>query len=158
MAEISREALKERLTSIADRVGEEFGFEVVELDFLGGGRQRLLRIYIDKPEGVTHSDCELFSKRVGNILDTDDVIPGENYTLEVSSPGVERKLTKPADFTRFTGKKAKIVTTEPVDDQSHWEGILRGVEDAQVLIEASPEHLIRIPLTAIKRANLKFEW
>ncbi|HYI97876.1 MAG TPA: ribosome maturation factor RimP [Bryobacteraceae bacterium] len=158
MAQIGREGLLEQITAIVDRVAKAQGLEVVELEFLGGGKQRLLRIYIDKPEGVTHQDCELVSQQVGNILDAEDVVPGEHYTLEVSSPGVERKLTKPADFERFTGKKAKVVTHEPVESQKHWEGILRGVEGEELVIEPSEGRLIRIPLTGVKRANLKFEW
>jgi ribosome maturation factor RimP len=76
----------------------------------------------------------------------------------VSSPGVERKLTRPADYERFNGQKAKIVTREPIEDQKHWEGILRGFQDEQILIEPSEGRLIRIPLSRVKRANLKFEW
>ena len=147
-----------KIAEIAERVGQAEGIEVVETEFLGAGKQRLLRFYIDKPEGVTHGDCENFSQKVGAILDAEDVIPGENYTLEVSSPGVERKLTKPADYERFNGQKAKIVTREPIEDQKHWEGILRGFEDEQILIEPSEGRLIRIPLSGVKRANLKFEW
>lgn len=158
MAQTGREALLEQITAIAERVATAQGVEIVELEFLGGGKQRMLRIYIDKPEGVTHHDCETVSQQVGNILDAEDVIPGENYTLEVSSPGVERKLTKPADYQRFTGQKAKIVTYEPVESQKHWEGVLRGVDGEQVVIEPSEGRLIRIPLTGVKRANLKFEW
>jgi ribosome maturation factor RimP len=158
MAQTGREALIEQITAVVNGVAESEGLEVVEIDFLGGGKQRVLRIYIDRPEGVTHGDCELVSQKVGGILDAEDIIPGENYTLEVSSPGVERKLTKPADYARFAGKKAKIVTHEPVEDQNHWEGVLRGLEGEQILIEPSEGRVIHIPLSRIKRANLKFEW
>lgn len=158
MAQIGREALLEQITTIASRVAMSNGLELVELEFLGGGKQRMLRIYIDKPEGVTHQDCEAVSQQIGNILDAEDVIPGESYTLEVSSPGVERKLSKPADFQRFAGKKVKVVTHEPVENQKHWEGMLRGLEGEEILIEPSKDQLIRIPLTGVKRANLKFEW
>ena len=74
---------------------------MVEIELLGGGKQRVLRIYIDRPEGVTHGDCEIVSQKWAAILDAEDIIPGENYTLEVSSPGVERKLTKPARLSAF---------------------------------------------------------
>jgi ribosome maturation factor RimP len=158
MPETTREALTGKIAEIAERVGQAEGIEVVETELLGAGKQRLLRFYIDKPEGVTHGDCEHFSQKVGAILDAEDVIPGENYTLEVSSPGVERKLTRPADYERFNGQKAKIVTREPIEDQKHWEGILRGFQDEQILIEPSEGRLIRIPLSRVKRANLKFEW
>jgi ribosome maturation factor RimP len=158
MSQTGREGLLEQITEIVDRVAKAQGLEIVELEFLGGGKQRLLRVYIDRPEGVTHQDCETVSHQVGSILDAEDVIPGENYTLEVSSPGVERKLTKPADFQRFTGQKAKVVTHEPVETQKHWEGVLRGMEGQEIVIEPSEGRLIRIPLTSVKRANLKFEW
>jgi ribosome maturation factor RimP len=158
MAQTAREALIEQISAVVNRVAESEGLEVVETEFLGGGKQRVLRIYIDRPEGVTHGDCEVVSQKVGGILDAEDIIPGENYTLEVSSPGVERKLTKPADYTRFAGKKAKIVTYEAVEDQKHWEGILRGLDGEQILIEPSEGRIIHIPLSGIKRANLKFEW
>ena len=102
MAQTGREALIEQITAIVNRVAESQGVEVVEIEFLGGGKQRVLRIYIDRPEGVTHGDCEIVSQKVGGILDAEDIIPGENYTLEVSSPGVERKLTKPARLHRVS--------------------------------------------------------
>src|SRR5215204_277254 len=92
MAQTGREALIEQITAIVNRVAESEGLEAVEIEFLGGGKQRLLRIFIDRAEGVTHGDCELVSQKVGSILDAEDVVPGEHYTLEVSSPGVERKL------------------------------------------------------------------
>lgn len=161
MPQITREALVEQITELAGGVAASEGLEIVELDFLGGGKQRLLRIFIDKPEGVTHADCEAVSHKLGALLDAEDVIPGDSYTLEVSSPGVERKLTKPADFQRFTGQKAKVVTNEPVQEQKHWEGVIRGIEDGQILLEVPQREgpqLVRIPLTGVKRANLKFEW
>ena len=77
------------------------GIEVVEVQILGGGKARLVRIFIDRLAGVTHADCELVSRGVGAILDAEDVVPGEGYTLEVSSPGIERKLSKPGDFWSF---------------------------------------------------------
>ena len=158
MAEASRGALVSRITEIAERVCGSEGLEVVEVQFLGGGGSRMLRIYIDKPEGVTHADCELVSQQVGTILDVEDVIPGARYTLEVSSPGVERKLTKPADFQRFTGQKAKIVLADPVENQKYWEGTIRSLEGNVVTLEPSEGRLVQIPLETVRKANLKFEW
>src|SRR5688500_8506170 len=97
-----------KIEEIAQRVAESEGIELVEVEVKGGGNNRFVRISIDKPEGVTHADCELMSQQVGTILDVEDVVPGGHYTLEVSSPGLERKLLKPQDFQRFQGKKAKI--------------------------------------------------
>ena len=92
------EAIVARVTEIARRVADSEGLEIFEVQLLGGGRKRVLRITIDKPEGVTHADCESISQQVGTILDVEDVMPGGSYTLEVSSPGVERKLTQAARF------------------------------------------------------------
>jgi ribosome maturation factor RimP len=158
MAETGRQALIEQITRIANDIAQPRGIEIVEIELLGAGKQRVLRIFIDRPDGVSHADCELVSQKVGEALDVEDLIPGENYTLEVSSPGVERKLTKPADFQRFTGQKAKIVMREAVEDQKFWEGVLRGVEGEAVVIEPAEGRVLHIPLAIIKRANLKFEW
>src|ERR1035438_5081637 len=103
-----QEQVAAKIEEIAHRVAGSEGIELVEVEVKGGGIHRFVRISIDKPEGVTHGDCELVSQQVGTILDVEDVIPGGQYTLEVSSPGVERKLAKPGDFVRFQGKKAKI--------------------------------------------------
>ena len=154
----SREAVASRIAEIAGRVAASEGIEVVETQLLGGGKARLVRIFIDKPEGVTHADCERVSKDVGTILDVEDVVPGGSYTLEVSSPGVERKLSRPKDFERFTGQKAKIVLREPVENSRHWQGILAGFSDGLVALEPEAGKTIRFPLAQVEKANLKFEW
>ena len=105
----------EQVRNIAERVAASSGLELVEVEFLGSGKARMLRIFIDKTGGVTHQDCENVSKEVSTILDMEDVVPGDSYLLEVSSPGLDRKLTKPADYERFTGSLIKVTTYEPVD-------------------------------------------
>src|SRR6202047_4364438 len=130
-----REAVASKIEEIAQRVTGAEGMELVEVEVKGGGNQRLVRISIDKPEGVTHADCELVSQQVATILDVEDVVPG-HYTLEVSSPGVERKLLKPQDYLRFQGKKVKIVLREPLENQRSWEGTLAGFENGTVFLEA----------------------
>src|SRR5512132_2591639 len=110
-----REDIASKIEEVAQRVAEAEGLELVEVEVKGGGQSRLVRISIDKPEGVTHGDCELVSQQVGTILDVEDVVPGGRYTLEVSSPGVERKLLKQQDYERFQGKKAKITLREPIE-------------------------------------------
>src|SRR6266540_1622481 len=102
-----RKSLVAKIEEIAQRVASSEGIEIVEVELKGGGRNQLLKISIDKADGITHADCELISHQVGTILDVEDVIPG-HYTLEVSSPGVERKLLKPQDYERFYGRKVKI--------------------------------------------------
>ena len=108
-----REAVASKIEEIAMRVAEPEGIEVVEVELKGGGNNRFVRISIDKPGGVSHGDCELVSHQVGTILDVEDIVPGGHYTLEVSSPGVERKLKQARrTFARFHGKKVKITLRE----------------------------------------------
>src|SRR5438067_1388589 len=105
----------ERVREIAERVAASSGLEVVEVELRGGGKARMLRIVIDKPAGVTHEDCANLSREVGTILDVEDAVPGGSYTLEVSSPGLDRKLVRPADYERFTGSRVKLTTRNPVN-------------------------------------------
>ncbi len=153
-----RTAVVEQIHAIAERVAASEGLEVVDVQLLGGGGTRVLRMYIDKPEGVSHADCELMSQQVGTILDVEDIIPGGKYTLEVSSPGVERKLSKAKDFERFTGQKIKVTLREPVDEKSHWMGLLSSFADGIITLEPSPGKTIQFPLEQVEKANLKFEW
>src|SRR5512135_3667398 len=104
----------QKIQEIAERVAASSGLEVVEVDLRGGGKHRMLRFFIDKPGGVTHEDCADFSREVGTILDVEDAVPGGAYLLEVSSPGLDRKLWRPADFERFVGSRVKLMTREPV--------------------------------------------
>jgi len=111
----------EKIHEIAERVAASSGLEVVEVDLRGGGKARMLRIYIDKPGGVTHDDCSNFSREVGTIFDVEDAVPGGSYTLEVSSPGLDRKLSKPGEFERFSGSLVKLMTRDPVNANRHFE-------------------------------------
>lgn len=158
MSAIGKEEAVAKITQIAERVGGEEGIEIVDVQLLGAGRGRVLRIFIDRPQGVSHADCEFISHQVGTILDVEDVIPGESYTLEVSSPGLERKLFKEKDFERFVGQKAKVILREPVENQRRWEGKLAGISHGMVALEPSDGRVIHFPLTQVEKANLKFEW
>jgi ribosome maturation factor RimP len=155
--ESMRQEVVSKIEEIAQRVAASDGMEVVEVEFKGSGGNQLLRISIDKPQGVNHSDCEMISQQVGTILDVENIVPG-HYTLEVSSPGVERKLLKPNDYIRFQGKKAKIVLRQPVENQRNWEGKLAGLENSTVSLEVGADRVLRFPLSQVERANLKFEW
>ena len=152
-----REDITSKIEEIARRVAGSEGLEVVEVEVKGGGNNRLVRIAIDKPEGVTHGDCELMSQQVGTILDVEDIVPGR-YTLEVSSPGVERKLIKPQDYQRFQGKKARITLRDAVEGRRNWEGTLAGYSGGAVMVETEPGKTRQFPLEQIQKANLKFEW
>ena len=151
-------AVASKIEVIAQRVVESEGMELVEVEVKGGGNQRFVRISIDKPDGISHADCELVSQQVGTILDVEDVVPGGRYTLEVSSPGVERRLFKPKDYERFQGKKVKITLREPIEERRHWDGTLVGFRDGVVTLEVAPGKAIQIPYELIQKANLKFEW
>jgi ribosome maturation factor RimP len=153
-----QERVAAKIEEIAHRVAESEGLELVEVEVKGGGVNRFVRISIDKPDGVTHGDCEMVSQQVGTILDVEDVVPGGHYTLEVSSPGVERKLLKPLDYQRFQGKKAKIALRDPVDGRRNWDGTLAGFDDGIIMLETAPGQTMRIALEQVHKANLKFEW
>lgn len=150
--------LTDTVARIVERAGREQGIEPVEVQFRGGGNQRLLRIFIDKPQGVTHSDCEMISHYVGTVLDAENLVPGGSYTLEVSSPGAERKLSRPRDFARFVGHKVKIVTREPVSERKLWEGTLSSFENDMLAVQPPSGDLVRIRLDQVDRANLKLDW
>jgi ribosome maturation factor RimP len=133
----------ERVREIADRVAASSGLDVLDIEFLGGGNARMLRVFLDKPAagndplaGVTHEDCASFSREFGTILDVEDVMSG-SYTLEVSSPGLDRKLMKPADFTRFTGSRLKLTTRQPVNNNRHFEGRLESFENGRLTLDLS---------------------
>src|SRR5215470_6079231 len=153
-----RQDVASKIEEIAQRVVSSEGMELVGVELKGAGPQRLVRIFIDKPDGVNHGDCELVSQQVGTILDVEDIVPGGRYTLEVSSPGIERKLLKPQDYERFQGKKARITLREAVEGRKNWEGTLAGLAGGAVIVEVEPGKTRQFPFEQIQKANLKFEW
>ena len=160
---------EDRVRAIAERVAATSGLEVVEIEFRGGGKSRMLRVYLDKPAGVTHEDCALFSREFGTILDVEDAVPGATYVLEVSSPGLDRKLNRAADYERFAGSKVKLMTREPVNGNRHFEGRLESFRDGRLTLDmsqarqkrraaaAAPEKL-EIELSNVEKANLVYEF
>jgi ribosome maturation factor RimP len=151
-----------QVREIAERVAATHGMEVVDLEFRGGGKARMLRLFLDKPGGITHADCALISNEVGTILDVEDAVPGGSYLLEVSSPGLDRKLTKAADYERFAGSRVRVSTKEPVEGSRHFEGRLEGIHDGRVALHVGgggkkhpvPERELHIELTNVEKANL----
>ena len=134
----------DRVRGIAERVAASSGLEVVEVELLGGGKGRILRVFLDKPAagaqalgGVTHEDCANFSREFGTILDVEDAVPGGAYMLEVSSPGLDRKLTKAADFSRFVGSRVKLMTRQPVNNNRHFEGRLESFAEGRLTLDLS---------------------
>ncbi len=125
----------EHVREIAERVAASYGLELVEAEFRGGGKGRLLRLYIDRPGGVSHEDCANVSREVGTILDVEDAVPGGSYVLEVSSPGLDRKLLKSGDYERFAGSRIRVTTRDPIEGSRHFEGRLEGLCDGRVRLE-----------------------
>jgi ribosome maturation factor RimP len=157
----------DKVREIAQRVAESSGLELVDVDLRGGGKARALRIFIDKPGGVTHDDCSNFSREVGTILDVEDAVPGNGtYTLEVSSPGLDRKLLKASDYERFVGSLVKLTTRDPIAGSRHFEGRLKSFSsDGRIELELAPPKkkqaaeadaatTVEIALGNVEKANL----
>jgi ribosome maturation factor RimP len=155
----------DRVREIAERVAASAGLEIVEVELRGGGKARMLRIFIDKPGGVTHEDCANLSREVGTILDVEDVIPGASYLLEVSSPGLDRKLIRPADYERFTGSRVKLTTRQPVNGSHHFEGRLESFQQGRLTLDmnaprkkpragSGASQKLEIELANVEKANL----
>ena len=148
---------RDRIRQLAEQVIESQGYELVEFELKGGGKHSVLKVFIDKPAGITHQDCELVSEQLGTVLDVEDLIPF-SYTLEVSSPGLDRKLVKDSDYTRFAGKLAKVQTRVPLQNQKTFKGRLRGLQGGNVLLELPKGSVMEIPLDVIHESRLEFDW
>ena len=184
------------IRATAERVAASLGLEVVDLEFTGGSKHRTLRVFLEKdaagrallaqsaaaedselPKGVpaellsgtTHEDCATFANDFGTMLDIEDLIPGAEYTLEVSSPGLERKLLKPADYQRFCGSLVKIQTFNAVENNRHFTGRLTSFEDPQLTLDlaavkqkgknkkAPASHIVTLDLGNVEKAQLVAE-
>ena len=146
----------EKICEIADRVTASEGLALVDVELKGGPSNLLLRVYIDKPDGVSHADCQLVSEQLSAILDVEDPFPG-SYVLEVSSPGLDRKLVKASDFVHFAGRRARLVLREPVGDQKVFEGRLAGFEAGRVRLDLGEAGLKELELSNIQKARLVVE-
>ena len=165
---------QDKVRNIAERVAASSGLEVVDVEFHGAGKHRMLRVFIDRPgaipmperpDGVTHEDCSSFSREFGTILDVEDAMGGGSYVLEVSSPGLDRKLTKAADFERFRGHRMKLMTRQPVNNNRYFEGNLESFENGRLLLDLSAARRkmrpkegeapkVEIELANVEKANL----
>ena len=148
--------IAEKIREIADRVAIDNGFELVHTEVAGPENKPIVRVFIDKPNGVTHEDCSQMSLHLGTVLDVEDFIHA-SYTLEVSSPGLERGLYKRADYERFSGSDAKMKTRQPIDGQRNFRGRLLGVDGNDVLFEDRTNGPVRVPLDVITKANLEVD-
>ena len=186
----------EQIRATAQRVAASHNLDLVDLEFQGGSKFRTLRVFIEKNaveraklaelaaagtealpkgvpvemlSGVTHEDCAQFAQDFGTVLDVEDLIPGAEYTLEVSSPGLERKLFRPEDFTRFQGSLIKLQTFTPVNKNRQWQGRLTKFRDGVLTIDLSAvkqkgkakkavtESTVDIALANVEKANLVAE-
>jgi ribosome maturation factor RimP len=156
----------DQIRTTAQRVAASHGLDVVEVEYVGAAKDRTLRIFIEKNaeerarltapaeaaatagqhdhpihrehlSGITHEDCQAFSRDFGTVLDVEELVPGDNYTLEVSSPGLDRKLHGISDFRRFSGSLVKLQTFEPIVGNRHWQGRLTQVSERAITIDLS---------------------
>ena len=153
-----------RVKEIATRVAASYGLEIFDVQYRREASGMVLRIRIDRlgpgttaEESVSVEDCAKVSRDLSAIFDVDDVIPAQ-YTLEVSSPGLDRPLRRAEDYQRFAGRRAKLVMREKIDGQGYFKGQLGGVEDGHVLIEGEDRRTHRVPLNVITRANLEVDF
>jgi ribosome maturation factor RimP len=146
----------ERVRALAEPILTDRGLELVEVEFQREARGWILRLYIDRPGGVILDDCQKVSEELGDHLDVADVIDFP-YHLEVSSPGLDRPLTRDADFVAFAGKAARITTREPIEGQRNFRGRLAGLVDGAVLLDLADGRQVRIPRGLIAKARLEIE-
>ena len=149
-------SVAERVNKLAEQTAIDHGVELVHAEVAGPEGHPILRVFIDKPGGVTHDDCSDVSHHLGTVLDVEDFIHSA-YTLEVSSPGLERGLYKPADYERFAGRLAKIKTRSPIKGQRNFRGRVVGLADSEVIFEDRTSGRVQIALTEIAKANLEFD-
>jgi ribosome maturation factor RimP len=159
----------ERVREIAERITSSGGLELVDVEFRGGGKSRMLRITIDKPTGVSHEDCANVSREVGTILDIEDAVRGP-YLLEVTSPGLGRELSRPVEFQRFVGSLIRLTTREPINGNRHLEGRLESAREGRITLSleyrqpkgkgkrkqqaAAEARRVEVELANVEKANL----
>ena len=142
----------EQLQALVAPVVEALGYECWGIEFLSQGRHSLLRIYIDRAEGILVDDCEKVSRQISGVLDVEDPIPSE-YTLEVSSPGMDRPLFTLVQFAAHAGEQVKIRLRSPFEGRRNFQGLLRGVEEEDVVVQVD-DHEFLLPIDLIDKANI----
>ncbi len=146
----------ERIRQIAERVAASEGLFLVDVELKGGRSNLLLRVFIDKAGGVSHRDCELVSEQMSAILDVEDLFLA-SYTLEVSSPGLDRKLARPAEYEHFTGRRARLVLREPVGEGRVLEGRLAGCDGGRVRLDMGEAGIKELDFLNISKGQLLVE-
>lgn len=153
---MSKRLVEQRIREIAENAAEKNELELVHAEIVGANKNRTVRIFIDKPSGITHEDCVSVSREVDEVLEKEDFI-STAYVLEVSSPGLERGLYKLADFEAFAGNLARIKTYHSINGQKNYRGHIVGIEDEEILFEDRTNGRVKIPHTAIAKANLEID-
>ncbi|MBG99239.1 MAG: ribosome maturation factor [Solibacterales bacterium] len=152
-------SISQQVRKISTRVASSENIEVVDVACKGNPRRWAIKIFIDKPGGISHTDCELISNQVGTILDVEEVVSG-SYTLEVSSPGLDRKLIRIEDYKRFSGKKVRLRLRHARDGRRQFTGRLRGFIDYKIALELSENKenkMIHVAFDDIENARLVVE-
>jgi ribosome maturation factor RimP len=155
----------ERVREVAVRVAASYGLDIFDVELRRESGQQVLRVVLDRPgpnataeESVSLEDCARVSEEISTILDVEDVALADRYTLEVSSPGLDRPLRHAEDYRRFAGRRAKIVMSQPVARQTAFAGRLQGLDGDDVMFESEGGKLVRLPLKQISRARLDVEF
>lgn len=156
LKKMGKQSIEQRIREIAEQVAEANNLELVHSEVVGAIKNRTVRIFIDKPDGVSHEDCAMMSNRVGEIIEEEDFIPTA-YILEVSSPGLERGLYKLEDFKKFAGKAARFKTYQAINGQKNFSGRIIGVEDEEIVFEDKTSGEVKISFSAIAKANLEID-
>ncbi len=145
-----------RVRELAAPILEDLGLELFDLAFKKAGGHQILRVFIDKKGGVTLDDCQRASREISALLDVKDIVPG-SYSLEVSSPGINRPIRNEQEFQQYQGNKIKVRLFTTISDQKTFIGINRGVERDTLRLEISPGREVRIPVHEVAKANLEVD-
>lgn len=145
--------VRNEVVELATPLADELGFEVVDVEYLQSNGRWLIRVYLDRPGGINLDDCARFSRRLGDLLEMNQTLP-HAYTIEVSSPGIERRLRTGEHFRRYLGQRAKVEVHEQIDGRRRAVGIIEGVEDNAVTLLLDSQGSWTVPLTEVRQARL----
>ncbi len=151
-----RKEIVSKVSELTRQIVQFEGLELVDAEWKGALRGGLLRVYIDKPTGITHADCERVSRQLSAALDVEDLVP-DSYTLEVSSPGLDRKLSRPADYRRFQGRKAKLRVRVALEGSRTVTGLIEGTTQESVSLRTANGEALDVPFADIELARLVVE-
>jgi ribosome maturation factor RimP len=153
---MDRRAVVQKAEAILEPLLEAEGLSLVDIEYKWERGGWIFRVLIDKTQGITLDDCARVSREFGQLLDVENIIPA-SYRLEVSSPGLDRPLKKEADFIKYTGRRVRIKTREPVSGRRNFKGDLLGCAEAKVTVKVEGGEVFTIPLASILKANLALE-